>query len=102
MKALNLLLIPGALLLGTVISHPTIAQVAPANPASLAVSHADLDLGNPADRIRLQRRLRAAAREVCGTAYNFDLRGRNAVRECRARTLESVRLPRSDALASVE
>ena len=74
MKTLTSLLIPATLLLGAAFAQPATAQTAPANAPSVTVSHADLDLNNAADRERLQHRLRLAAREVCGTGFDFDLR----------------------------
>ncbi len=102
MKNLTSLLIPAALIIGSAFAQPAIAQTAPANAASVTVSHADLDLSNHADRERLQRRLRVAAREVCGTGFNFDLPSQNAARECEEATLASIALPQSNAMASAE
>lgn len=102
MKNLTAILIPAALLFGTVISQPAVAQSAPANVASQAVNYADLNLANAADRNILQRRLRNAAREVCGTGFSFDVRSRNEARECQTETLESIAIPVSNVLASAE
>jgi UrcA family protein len=103
MKALISILIPGAMLLGALSPSPALAQAAPESPASLAVSYNDLNLNDPADRHILQRRVRTAAQEVCGTGYSFDLRGRNQVRECVALTVESVALPQQHStFASAE
>jgi UrcA family protein len=93
MKNLITALIPGALLLGAVLPQPVSAQAAE-TPAAQAVGYADLDLSDPAGRAALQRRLRSAAREVCGPVYSFDLRGRNQARECVEATLASISLPR--------
>lgn len=102
MKMLTTLLIPATLLLGTAFSQPAVAQTGPANTPSVAVNHADLDLNNAADRERLQHRLRLAAREVCGTGFDFDLRSQNAARECELLTLQSIDLPMPNAVASAE
>jgi UrcA family protein len=102
MKNLTSLLIPGALLLGAVFTQPAIAQTAPANAPSVAVTHADLDLNTRAGRERLERRLRIAAREVCGTGFAFDLQSQNAARDCEEETLASIVLPASNTLASAE
>ncbi len=45
---------------------PAVAQDLPENAA--AVEYGDLDLSDPADARVLDRRLRSAAREVCGTS----------------------------------
>ncbi len=102
MKNLTSLLIPATLLLGAAFSQPAVAQTAPANAPSVAVVHADLDLTSPADRERLQRRLRFAAREVCGTGFDFDLQSQNAARDCVEETLASIVIPMPNALASAE
>ncbi|MBC2776309.1 UrcA family protein [Parasphingopyxis marina] len=102
MKALITILIPGAMLLGALSPSPALAEPVSADPASAAVSFDDLNLNDPADRSILQRRVRAAAQEVCGTGYSFDLRGRNQARECVALTVQSVALPQPSALASAE
>jgi UrcA family protein len=52
----------------------------------------DLDLGNQADRDRLDRRLRWAAREVCGTGYGSDLNSRNEARRCIQQALDTVEM----------
>lgn len=102
MKNLASLLIPATILLGAAFSQPAVAQTNPANVPSVAVVHADLDLSNAADRERLQRRLRIAARQVCGTGFDFDLRSQNAARECEERTLASIVIPMPNTLASAE
>ena len=55
---------------------------------------ADLDLASEAGRRTLERRLANAAREVCGTASDADVEGKNAVRKCRDATLAKARLHR--------
>lgn len=100
MKTFTALLIPTVLFFGAAAAQPGIAQAATA--PSVTVSHADLNLANAADRDVLQRRLRAAAREVCGTGFGFDPRSQNAARECREQTLESIAIPMSGVLASAE
>lgn len=65
----------------------TAATLAFATPAaaqtedrSVTVAIGDLDPSNPADAVRLDRRLRAAARTVCGPDEGKDIRARqNAV-----------------------
>ncbi|MEO1169380.1 MAG: UrcA family protein [Pseudomonadota bacterium] len=102
MKNLSTLLIPTALFLGAAVTQPSVAQAAPANTPSVAVHHADLNLANAADRNVLQRRLRSAAREVCGTGFGFDPRSQNEARECQERTLESIAIPMPGVLAAAE
>jgi UrcA family protein len=42
------------------------AQASPAEPVSVAVRYADLDLSSPKGRTMLENRIEAAAREMCG------------------------------------
>jgi len=67
------------------VGQPALAQSAPANP-SVAVQHEDLDLQTRAGAKSLGRRIWRAVVEVCGTASDFDLKGKNEVRQCRADT----------------
>lgn len=46
------------------------------------VSYADLDLSDPADAARLERRVRAAAKRVCEEGPNVSLRARASRRAC--------------------
>lgn len=67
------------------IGQPVSAQTAPANP-SIAVAHKDLDLRTAAGTKALDRRIWRAVVQVCGTAPEFDLAGKNNVRQCRRDT----------------
>ncbi len=62
--------------------QPAFAQTAPASP-SAAVQHKDLDLRTEAGAQALDRRIWRAVVEVCGSASDFDLKGKNNVRQCR-------------------
>ena len=55
-----------------------------------AVSYADLDLSSAAGRDTLDRRIGAAIRRVCGSAYPIDLRSTQEVRDCRYETAARV------------
>jgi len=64
----------------------------PIQPQNISIVHtSDLDLSSRAGRAALDRRLVIAAFEVCGTASDIDLRGKNAVRACRAEILAKAR-----------
>lgn len=65
--------------------QPVSAQTVPANP-SVAVAHRDLDLRTEAGTRTLDRRIWRAVVAVCGTAPDYDLEGRNDVRQCRRDT----------------
>ena len=77
---------------------PAVAETAP--PQNVSIVHtADLDLSNKAGRDALDRRLVTAAFEVCGTASDVDLAGKNKVRQCRTDVLAKARAD-SEQLAS--
>jgi UrcA family protein len=65
---------------------PALAEQAPAQNVSI-VHTADLNLSTEAGRRQLDQRLIVAASEVCGTASDSDLAGKNQVRQCRADVL---------------
>jgi len=73
-------------------ASPVLAKAA--TPGVRIVSYADLDLSSSAGQARLERRINAAVRDVCGEAPSFDLVRRRAVAECRTQT-------RDNALRSV-
>lgn len=76
---------------------PVLAEPAPQNVS--IVHTADLDLSNKSGQARLEHRLVIAAHEVCGTASEADLAGRNEVRQCRAKVLRDARA-KGEALAA--
>jgi UrcA family protein len=63
------------------------------------VRYADLDLGSAVGRTRLDQRLQAAARELCGAAAPGDLAVAGAVRDCRVATLAQIARPSAAPLA---
>ena len=67
------------------IGQPVSAQSVAANP-SVAVAHKDLDLRTDAGAKALDRRIWRAVVEVCGTAPDYDIAGKNDVRHCRRDT----------------
>lgn len=67
---------------------------------SRIVSYADLDLSRAGDVRKLDGRIGRAIAEVCGTASEADLEGRNDVRRCRALVRESLTAERNQALAA--
>jgi len=67
------------------VGQPASAQTAPANP-TVAVQHRDLDLRTEAGAKALDRRIWRAVVAVCGTYSDFDLEGKNDVRQCRKDT----------------
>ena len=77
--------------LGSALATAAVIKAAPAlaDPAhNVAIVHtADLDLASDGGRAELDRRLVRAAYEVCGTASDADLAGKNEARKCRANVL---------------
>jgi UrcA family protein len=70
---------------------PAFAEAAPAN-VNVSIVHAgDLDLSTAAGRAQLDHRMVVAAGEVCGTASDTDLAGKNQVRACRKNVLADAR-----------
>lgn len=64
------------------------------------VRTADLDLASPGGQQELSQRIAVAAREVCGTASDVDLEGKNAVRACREQTIAQAAAQREQLLAA--
>ena len=72
----------------------------PIAPEVRTVSYTDLDLSTAAGRTRLERRIQAAVRDVCGdTTPSFDLARRHSVRECIAETRANIQVPERAATA---
>jgi UrcA family protein len=68
----------------------------PISPEVRTVAYADLNLSTTAGRTRLERRIQAAVRAVCGEALpSFDLARRHAVRACLVETRANVQLPQA-------
>lgn len=67
--------------------------------ATSTVKTADLDLSNAQGQRALDRRLAQAVREVCGTASDVDVAGKNEVRRCRVDTLASLSDERDQRIA---
>jgi UrcA family protein len=79
---------------------PALAE-APAVETNISlVRTADLDLSSDAGRRQLDLRLARAAREVCGTASDVDIEGKNEVRQCRDDVLAKARADRDTVLAA--
>jgi UrcA family protein len=88
MKQSILYALASALLTALVIlAEPAKAEPADARTYVSHVQTADLDLQTDKGRRVFEQRLARAAREVCGSASDADLRGKKAVRECRAETI---------------
>jgi UrcA family protein len=86
---------PLLIILGSALATGAVIKAAPAlaepNQAVSIVRTADLDLSTDAGRKALDHRLVTAAFEVCGTASDVDLAGKNLVRQCRFSVLAKAR-----------
>ena len=103
MKALSIVLISFAITAGVIKAAPALAET-PQAPTAVNVSlvrTADLDLASRNGQRQLDQRLANAAREVCGTASDVDIEGKNAVRKCRVDALAQAKSQR-EALAVAE
>ena len=94
-------IIASALITAAVIKGgPAAAGPSPNADVNVSVVRtADLDLSTQAGQRALDHRLIEAARDVCGTASDVDLAGKNQVRACRASVLAEAR-SRGEQLAS--
>lgn len=67
--------------------------------ATSTVQTADLNLSSAKDQRVLDHRLGQAVKEVCGTASDADIAGKNEVRRCRVETLARVAGERDERVA---
>ncbi len=104
MKAITIILASFAIATGAIKAAPALAETtASASAVNVSVVRiADLDLGSSAGQRKLDRRLANAAREVCGTASDADIEGKNDVRKCRDETIANARGQRDAALAAAD
>ena len=102
MKAIHIILTTFAITTGVIKAAPALAETtAPASAVIVSVVRtADLDLGSSAGQRKLDLRLANAAREVCGTASDADIEGKNDVRQCREATLAKAKGQRNVVLAA--
>ena len=68
--------------------------------ASVTVQTADLDLSSQSGQQALDHRLSQAVKEVCGTASDVDIAGKNEVRRCRVDTLANLSAERDQRIAA--
>ena len=96
-KMLTLAALAAALLVA-----PAQAQSGSAQPVTFSVEYSDLDLSNPADVRRLDRRIEIAARTACGPTSSADPKGMREVRRCRIQASEAASQQRSRAIAAAQ
>ncbi|HKP33884.1 MAG TPA: UrcA family protein [Sphingomicrobium sp.] len=97
-KTLKITLTAFLITAGVIKGAPALAQPAAAQNVTI-VHTTDLDLSSQAGRSALDHRLVVAAFEVCGTASDADLTGKNKVRACRSDVLAKARA-QTDQIAS--
>ena len=90
MKTFKIALTAFVISAGVIKGAPALAETASTQNVSI-VRTADLDLTSKAGRNALDHRLVTAAYEVCGSASDVDLAGKNEVRACRADVLAKAR-----------
>ena len=81
---------------------PAFAEAQPSQMEVALVRTADLNLASEQGRRQLDQRLAQAAREVCGTASDVDISGKNDIRKCRDETLAAAIGKRDALLAAAD
>lgn len=100
MTAIRIIIASALITAAAIKAVPALAEPAHAPDVKVSVVQtADLDLSTDAGRRALDQRLVIAAYDVCGRASDLDLKGKNAVRQCRSDVLAQARA-RSEQLAS--
>lgn len=99
MSALKIIILSTLITGAAIKAVPAFAEPVAGEVNTSVVSTAGLDLSTSAGKRALDHRLVIAAREVCGTASDVDLEGKNDVRACRADVLAKARAE-SEQLAS--
>ena len=87
------------ILLATLLAFTATPALTEPVVATSSVETADLDLSSAKDRRTLDRRLELAVKEVCGTASDVDIAGKNDVRRCRVDTLANLANERDQRIA---
>ena len=85
--------------LATLLAFTAVPTLAEPVIAVSTVHTADLDLGTARGQRALDLRLNQAVKEVCGTASDVDIAGKNEVRRCRSETLAKLAEERDQRIA---
>src|SRR4029453_173492 len=92
MSAIRIIIASALISTAAIKAVPALAQPVSGPNVNVSIVHtADLNPSTDAGRGALDVRLAQAAREVCGTASDVDLAGKNKVRTCRATVLADAR-----------
>jgi UrcA family protein len=70
---------------------PVAATAGQRETTTVAVDVSDLNLSNPADRVRAERRVSAAVRSMCATSGARSIATRQTEAACREQALASIR-----------
>jgi len=76
------LLIGAAMLAATFVTHQADAQSAPGDTRQMVVHYSDLNLEQPEGALRLYRRIKSAAHQVCDADGSFDFQLTPQYRRC--------------------
>ena len=85
--------------LATLLAFSATPALAEPITVTSTVQTADLDLSSQAGQRVLDQRLTQAVKEVCGTASDVDIAGKNDVRQCRVETLAGLSAERDQRIA---
>jgi UrcA family protein len=85
--------------LATLLAFSATPALAEPIVATTSVQTADLDLSSAKGQRALDQRLNRAVKEVCGSASDVDIVGKNEARRCRAETLARVASERDQRVA---
>ena len=85
--------------LATLLAFSATPALAEPVTATSTVQTADLDLSSAKGQRALDRRLELAVEDVCGTASDADIAGKNDVRRCRVDTLAKLASERDQRIA---
>jgi len=98
-RAIQIVLVSALITTGVIKAAPALAQELTSETNISLVRTADLDVRSAEGQRKLDQRLANAAREVCGTASDVDVAGKNDVRKCRDETLAKTRGQREAIVA---
>jgi len=100
MNAIRIVIASGLVTAAIIKGVPALAESATHSDVNVSiVPTADLDLSTRSGKRTLNERLIQAASEVCGTASDVDVVGKNQMRACRTKVLAEA-LSKSEQLAS--
>ena len=100
-RSFYIALVSALLTAGLIQAAPALAQTGGQSEIAVSlVRTSDLNLGSAAGQRQLDLRLAHAARDVCGSASDVDVEGKNEVRKCRNETLAKAQVQKASVLAA--